>query len=137
MGQRKQPPPVQYRPGPALGRWLADLSAQWRLPKNEVARRLAALAACRLEITNYTLVNQLAGALAAMGTTADFVQGCDYIRTAIESSNRTRKDLGKPPLAETDVLTFVRRIVNEATRARQARMGNVEQEQTVTIYRTS
>jgi hypothetical protein len=136
MAQKKQAPPVQYRPGPMLGRWLADLAAKWRVPENEVARRLAALAACQLDITYHPMLNQLAGALATMGTPGDFVLGCDHIRTAIESSNRTRKDLEKPPLAETEVVTFVKRILNEAVRARQARMGTVEQEQTVKVYRT-
>jgi hypothetical protein len=136
MAQKKQAPPVQYRPGPMLGRWLADLAAEWRVHENEVARRLAALAACQLHLKYHTLLSQLAGALAPAGTMVDFVRGCDHIRTTLDSSNRTRKDLKKPPLTETEVLVFVRRTVNEAVHARQVRMGTVEQQQTVKVYRT-
>ena len=31
MTETKQPPPIQYRPGPLLGRWLADLAAAWQV----------------------------------------------------------------------------------------------------------
>ena len=137
MAQTKQPPPIQFRPGPVLGRWLADLAAAWKVSANEAARRLAALAACHFDISYHPMLIQLAGALAPVGTTADFVRGCDHIRTAIQSSNRTRIELGKPALGETEVLTFVKRIVSEAIRARRARMGTVEQEQTITIHRTN
>jgi hypothetical protein len=53
MAHPRQPPPVQFRPGPLLGRWLAKLASAWRTNENDVAKRLAAVAACELELDQY------------------------------------------------------------------------------------
>ena len=114
MTETKQPPPIQYRPGPLLGRWLADLAAAWQVKENEAARLLAALAACRLDVGLYKLLKELADALTSGGKGPDFVLACNHLRTAIDSANRARQDLRKAPLNEVKVLAFIKRTVRDA-----------------------
>jgi hypothetical protein len=138
MAQAKQPPPIQYRPGPLLGRWVTDLAATWRLHENEVARRLAALAACRLDADCYPLLVKLAAALAPGGARPDFVLACDHVRTALDSANRARQDLAKRPLGEAETRAFIARTVEQAVRRRVVPLAQAEQEQQVqaTVVRT-
>jgi hypothetical protein len=133
MAQRKQPPPIQYRPGPLLGRWVADLASGWRIRENEVARRLAALAACRLDLGVYGPLVQLAEALATSWGEPDFVQACDHLRTALDSANRARVDLGKQPFGQAETLTFITRTIEEAVCRKHEREAEAAQQQTVQV----
>ena len=134
MTELKQPPPIQYRPGPLLGRWLADLAAAWQVHENEAARRLAALAACRLGVDLYQLLKQLAGALAVAGSRPDFVLACNHVRTAVDSANRARQALEKQPLDEVEVLAFIKRTVRDAVGRKLSRAAKAYQDQTVKVY---
>jgi hypothetical protein len=130
----QQPPPIQYRPGPLLGRWLADLAAAWQVHENEAARRLAALAACRLGVDLYQLLKQLAGALAVAGSRPDFVLACNHVRTAIDSANRARQDLGNQPLNEVEVLAFIKRTVRDAVSRQVSSQAQAQRDQTAKVY---
>ena len=134
MTELKQPPPIQYRPGPLLGRWLADLAAAWQVHENEAARRLAALAACRLGVDLYQLLKQLAGALAVAGSRPDFVLACNHVRTAIDSANRARQDLGNQPLNEDKVLDFIKRTVRDAVSRQVSSQAKAQRDQTAKVY---
>ena len=131
MTEPRQPPPVQFRPGPLLGRWLADLAAAWQVHENEAARRLAALAACHLGLDLYQLLKQLAGALAPPGSKPDFVLACNHLRTAIDSANRARQDLGKKPLNEVEVQAFIKRTVRDAVERQRDFQAQEQRRQTV------
>jgi len=129
----KQPPPVQFRPGPILGRWLAELAPIWKVNENEVARRLAALAACRLDIGHVKLLQQLSIALTAVGSSPDFVRACYHVRTALDSANRVRLDLGNQPFNEPETLAYIQRIVREAASRKKARQAKMQQDQEITV----
>jgi hypothetical protein len=133
MARRKQPPPIQYRPGPLLGRWLADLASGWWVSENEAARRLAALAACRLDLGLHQQLLQLAGALATPVGEPDFAQACGHLRTALDSANRARQDLGKQPFSQAETLTFITRAIEEAVCRKQEREAEAAQQQTVEV----
>ena len=131
MTETKQPPPIQYRPGPLLGRWLADLAAAWQVKENEAARLLAALAACRLNVGLYKLLKELADALTSGGKGPDFVLACNHLRTAIDSANRARHDLRKAPLNEVKVLAFIKRTVRDAVERQRDLQAQEQRRQTV------
>jgi hypothetical protein len=114
MTELKQLPPVQYRPGRLLARWLAEQAAAWKVTENEAARLLAAFAFCRLDVGLYPLLKQLAGALAPPGSRPDFVLACNHLRTAIDSANRARQDLGSQAFDAIEVLAFIKRAVRDA-----------------------
>jgi hypothetical protein len=133
MTETKQPPPIQYRPGPLLGRWLADLAAAWKVKDNEAARLLAALAACRLNVGLYKLLKELADALTSGGKGPDFVLACNHLRTAIDSANRARQDLRKAPLNEVKVLAFIKRTVRDAVSNQRSRREQERRAQTVKV----
>lgn len=130
---RRAAGPFQFRPCPLLGRWLADLAGAWQVNENEAARRLAALAACRLDVGLYKLLKELADALAPAGSRADFVLACNHLRTAIDSANRARQDLGNQPLAEAEVLAFITRTVRDAVSLRRSRQAQAHRDQTVKV----
>ena len=134
MTELKQPLPVQFRPGPLLGRWLADLAAAWQVHENEAARRLAALAACRLDLGLYKLLKQLADALAPVGSRPDFVLACGHLRTAIDSANRARQALEKQPLDEVEVLAFIKRTVRDAVSRQVSSQAKAQRDQTAKVY---
>jgi len=134
MTETKQPPPIQYRPGPLLGRWLADLAAAWQVKENEAARLLAALAACRLDVGLYKLLKELADALTSGGKGPDFVLACNHLRTAIDSANRARQDLGNQPLNEVEVLAFIKRTVRDAVSRQVSSQAKAQRDQTVKVY---
>jgi hypothetical protein len=134
MTELKQPPPIQYRPGPLLGRWLAEQAAAWTVHENEAARRLAALAACRLDLGLYKLLKQLADALAPVGSRPDFVLACNHLRTALDSADRARQDLGNQPLNEVEVLAFIKRTVRDAVGRKSSRAAKAYQDQKVKVY---
>jgi hypothetical protein len=129
MTRPKQPPPVQFRPGPLLGGWLADRATAWQVNENEAAKRLTCLAACRLDADFHKLLAQLAVAMTAGGSQPDFVLACSQIRTEIESVNRTREGLGSQPLNEAETLTLITRSVREAERRKRMRQSQAEQQQ--------
>jgi hypothetical protein len=130
-------PPIQYRAGPLLGRWIAEYTAAWHTNDNEAARRLAALAACRLDISCYKLLVQLAEALAPLGGKPDFIQACDHIRTAIDSGNRARMALEKQVLCEAETVVFIQQTVAAAVRARRTKRLQAQQHEIkVTVHRT-
>ena len=133
MTELKQPPPIQYRPGPLLGRWLAEQAAAWTVHENEAARRLAALAACHLGLDLYQLLKQLADALAPVGSRPDFVLACNHLRTAIDSANRARQDLGKEPLNEVEVLAFIKGTVRDAVSRQRSRRDQEQRTQTAKV----
>ena len=133
MTETKQPPPIQYRPGPLLGRWLADLAAAWQVKENEAARLLAALAACRLDVGLYKLLQELAVALAPVGSRPDFILACNHLRTAIDSANRARQDLGNQPLNEVEVRAFIKRTVRDAVSRQRSRREQERRVQKVTV----
>jgi hypothetical protein len=137
MAHPKQPPPVQFRPGPLLGRWLSDLASAWTINENDVARRLAALTVSELKLDQYDLLVQLAGAIAPAGsrTGADFVLACDHVRTAIDSANRARRDLNQEPLDHAEVRSFVKRLVQDTVRRKRSR-EILPREQTIQVCRT-
>jgi hypothetical protein len=133
MTETKQPPPIQYRPGPLLGRWLAEQAVAWTVHENEAARRLAALAACRLDVGLYKLLQELAVALAPVGSRPDFILACNHLRTAIDSANRARQDLGNQPLNAVEVLAFIKRTVRDAASRRRSRQAQAQRDQTVKV----
>ena len=133
MTETKQPPPIQYRPGPLLGRWLAEQAAAWQVHENEAARRLAALAACHLDVGLHKLLKELADALVAGGSRPDFVLACNHLRTAIDSANRARQDLGKEPLNEVEVLAFIKRTVRDAVSRQRSRRDQEQRTQTAKV----
>ena len=132
--ETKQPAPIQYRPGPLLGRWLAEQAAAWQVHENEAARRLAALAACHLDVGLHKLLKELADALTSGGKGPDFVLACGHLRTAIDSANRARQDLRKAPLNEVKVLAFIKRTVRDAVGRKWSRAAKAHQDQTVKVY---
>ena len=133
MTEPRQPPPVQFRPGPLLGRWLADLAAAWQVHENEAARRLAALAACHLDVGLHKLLKELADALTSGGKGPDFVLACNHLRTAIDSANRARHDLRKEALNEVEVRAFIKRTVRDAVSRQRSRRDQEQRTQTVKV----
>ena len=137
MPNAKQPPSIQFRPGPILATLIAEFASGWKVSENEAAKRLAALAACRLDVGCHRLLVQLAGTFRPpLGDRLDFVQACHHVHTTVATANRTREGLGNPPMTEDETLALVRRTVEEAVRAQQARIRRVQQLQTVKVYRT-
>ena len=133
MTETKQPPPIQYRPGPLLGRWLAEQAAEWKVNENEAARRLAALAACRLDAGLYKLLKELADALTSGGKGPDFVLACNHLRTALDSADRARQDLGNQPLNEVEVLAFIKGTVRDAVSRQRSRRDQEQRTQTAKV----
>jgi hypothetical protein len=115
--------PVQFRPGMPLARWIHDLARGWDLNENEAAKRLTALACCRLDAqTQYQLIVDLADALGRPGSDRqDFPAACEHVRNAIEGADRARQDFKKPPMNEQERHEFIERIVNEAAPSRGTR----------------
>ena len=91
MAKKMQPPPVQFRPGPLLGRLLSDVSRRMSVGVGETVRRLAAMAICGLDLEVYGALADLTAALAEGGRW-DFVAACDHVYTALQSHNRARTD---------------------------------------------
>ena len=133
MTELKQLPPVQYRSGPRRPRGRAAQAAAWKVTENEAARLLAAFAFCRLDVGLYPLLKQLAGALAPPGSRPDFVLACNHLRTAIDSANRARQDLGKKPLNEVEVQAFIKRTVRDAVSRQRSRRDQEQRTQTVKV----
>lgn len=117
---------IQFRPGPFLEVWIAEYARSWGLTESEVVKRLAALAACSMDVSMYSVVKKLAECSAIM-TQPDFVAACAQIRTAVDSANRTRADLKRNVMTTEERLAFVKRIVNEAEIAKAARNQREEQ----------
>ena len=138
MTELKQLPPVQYRPGRLLARWLAEQAAAWKVTENEAARLLAAFAFCRLDVGLYPLLKQLADALAPPGSRPDFVLACNHLRTALDSADRARQDLGNQPLNEVEVLAFIKRTVRDAVERQRDLQAQKQRRQTVKarVHRT-
>ena len=133
MTELKQLPPVQYRSGRQLARWLPEQAAAWKVTENEAARLLAAFAFCRLDVGLYPLLKQLAGALAPPGSRPDFVLACNHLRTALDSADRARQDLGNQPLNEDEVLDFIKRTVRDAVSRQRSRREQERRVQKVTV----
>src|SRR5262249_3204238 len=105
---------VQFRPGLPMRRWLCDQAHTWGLTENETARRLTALAACRLEVADYPLLDRLASRWTGTESTRpDFVWACDRVRVAFDSADRARQDLDQPPLNYPERRQFVERTVTQ------------------------
>src|SRR5947209_7411386 len=80
----QQPPPIQFRPGPLLGRRIAEFAAAWGLTQNEAAKRLAAITVYRIDLAWYPLLQRLAEAVRPpVGGVADFPAACDRIRAVL------------------------------------------------------
>ena len=117
----------------AVGLW--DCAASCRLSTNEAARRLAALAACNLDMNCYKSIVQLATAGVRPPTRhSDFVVACDHIRTILDTTNRTRQQLRAQTLTQAETLALIRRTADQAVRERATRQRTTTQKQTV--YRT-
>jgi hypothetical protein len=108
--------PIQFRPGMPLERWIHDWAMRWELNENEAAKRLTALACCRLDAqAYYALLVELADALARPGSSRhDFPAACEHVRNAIEGADRARQDFKRPPMNEQERHEFIERIVSEA-----------------------
>jgi len=108
--------PIQYRPGPILADLLDSLAGEWEVSRNEVAKRLAALAACQLDCRHADLVQQFAGTLPGE---PDFVTACERLLAEHLVTERTRKSLKQPAINEEARQEQLRQIVNFYVQQRQ------------------
>lgn len=113
---------TQFRPGQAMGRWIAEYADVWQLTENETAKRLTAMAATRFDAGQYPLLLSLTDAMGASeGHRPDFVRACEQVKTAVDAANRTRQELGKKAMGHEERTDFVKRTVEELVTARQNR----------------
>jgi hypothetical protein len=114
--RRSKPPkreaPIQIRPGPDLGRLLAEFTSRYNLHLNEACKCLVALALTELDSRFYPLLHQLAE---AMGGANAFVRACTHVRAALEGGARAR---GEPLLHDPGRAKFVVQTVRDFLTAR-------------------
>src|SRR5262245_20848858 len=96
--------PIQYRPGGSFDHLLTDLAQLWGVSPNEVAKRLAMLAAYELDGRLYEAVVTMAD---VMGGIHSFEQTCQHISAALESANRTRTATKQQALDENERIKFI------------------------------
>lgn len=101
---------IQFRPPEAFGRLINEFAMAWGVARNEAARRLAMLAAYRLTVDHYPAVCRLE---TTPGGTQDFVSAVDIARAALDSTDRTRKELDSPPLGGWEGVTFLERWIDD------------------------
>jgi hypothetical protein len=94
---------IQFRTGRTLGKKVIDWGKNWGVTKNEAARRLVVLAACRLTPDHYQLVEVLANAL----TGGDFAIACDQLLVALDVRESTLQELRRPPMNEQERANFL------------------------------
>jgi hypothetical protein len=97
-------PTLQFRPGPAMGRRVAEFADRWGVGWNEATRRLAALAACGLTPKYSPPVERLAEYL---GGVNEFFQAADRVQIVLQSVDDTRAKLVQPPMSEAEHLAYV------------------------------
>src|SRR5580765_5960720 len=107
MSKKSEESPIQYRPGEAFCRVLADLSQQWQITRNDGAKRLALLAAFSMDIRHYADVAKLADLI---GGIHGFEAACRQIFTAIETEICTRNKLRQKVLDENDRFKLIQQI---------------------------
>lgn len=89
-----RPGQVQFRPSPVLARILAEYASIWHVSENEVAKRLVALAACRLSLEHYLLLALLSEALTPpLGLRPDFATAREQAYVALLTADQIRAGL--------------------------------------------
>lgn len=135
----QQPPPIQFRPGDPLGRWIDEFAARWKLTPNETARHLAALAASGLSVAHHSLVVELVNAQKGqISGPHDFTRGCEQIKNAINSANLAREGLRKAKMNQEECSAFVKRFVEQVVHVGRARRSQAQEKlkQKATVRRT-
>ena len=123
--------PIQFRPGPVLAALLDALATQWDVTRNEIAKRLAALAACELDGRQYGLVQQFCQQLPGE---PDFVTACERLHGELQAVERTRKSLKQPALSEDERLKEIHQIVLVYSRPQYLDAEGDEQEENKRVH---
>lgn len=103
---------IQFRSG-LLERSIAEFAGLWNLTPNETAKRLTALAATRLDVDQYEMLDSLSQALAGPSSRLDFVKACHQVRIALDAANRARQEMGMEPLEGEEQAKFIGKTVEE------------------------
>jgi len=108
--------PIQFRPGPLLADLLDRLADQWGVSRNEVSKRLAALAACPLDCRHADLVQKFAGTLPGEPC---FVTACERLLGELRVVERMRKSANQGELDENGLQQELQQIVQAYVQQRQ------------------
>ncbi len=106
-GRQRQGPPLQFRPGPELGRLIDAFASEHALQPNEACKVLVSLAVNELDCRYYQLLRRLAE---VMGGGGAFPQACSYVRASLEGARRFS---GQPLQLDPDRAAFIVRTVRE------------------------
>jgi len=107
--------PIQFRPSDSLQRWIAEYAGTWEVTENEAAKRLAAVAASRLNVEYYPLLVSLSEALSGpFESRTDFLRACNQVKIALDGANRARQEMGKKPLVYEEQAKFIQKIIEDA-----------------------
>ena len=77
---------VSFRPGETFGRYLQDRAVALDVPLNELAKRLAIMAATDFEMSHYDELSALADIASQDGSEQAFSEACSFVRKTIEQS---------------------------------------------------
>ena len=127
---RSQPAPIQFRPSEPLAEWIVQRSLEWQVTPNEAAKRLAAIAASCTDLEYFygKLVNLAEAGKNPRGARPDFVRSCEQLKLAIDFTNRTREELGKPSLSQDERLQLIERTAEGMISGKRSQREKAQQQ---------